>query len=138
MAGALGVLSAIYVLLSTSILYNCVLAISRPFYEYYNMALHYFNELAFFFFLTNCMTFTDFVTDVSTRARTGSMLATFMFMILCINVMVCLISIIWTNRLQIKSSEEDHNDNRVIPTTIEAKTKPLAKHQQQVSQAPAS
>jgi hypothetical protein len=70
----------------------------RPFCEVYNMTLHYINEMSFFFFLAMSMTFTDFVNDVLTRTRIGSMLTTFMFMVLSTNIVVCLLAIIWVQR----------------------------------------
>lgn len=85
-------------LLSTSILYNCVLAYSRPFVQWYNMALHYFNEFSFFFYICMCMTFTDFVDDIPTRQSTGSVLSTMMFAILSFNVLICLIALILTQK----------------------------------------
>ena len=88
----------LYLLLSTSILYNCVLAYSRPFVQGYNMMLHYFNEFCFFFYICMCMTFTDFVDDISTRQSTGSVLSTMMFAILSFNVIVCLIALILTQK----------------------------------------
>ena len=83
-----------FVLLGTSIIYNCVLATSSPFCEYYNMILHYVNEFSFFFFMAMCMTFTDFVTDLHTRQKTGTLLSTFMFLVLIANVTVCIIAFV--------------------------------------------
>jgi len=84
----------LYVLLVTSIAYNAGLAWFRPFTRTYNTVLHYLNEMAFFFVLTMCMTFTDFVEDIPTRMKTASMLSTFMFVILSLNVLICLVAII--------------------------------------------
>jgi hypothetical protein len=109
----------LYVLLSTSILYNCVLAMSRPYLENYNMVLHYVNEFSFFFFLAMSMTFTDFVTDIPTRTRTGSMLSTFMFLVLSLNVLIALIAIIWTKNL----FKSDASNSAVVPSE-EAEVKP--------------
>lgn len=58
------------------------------------MLLHYINESAFFFFIAVCMTFTDFVSNIPTRTKTASMLTTFMFVILGLNILVCIIGII--------------------------------------------
>jgi len=88
----------LYVLLSTSILYNCVLAFSRPFVQTYNMALHYFNEFTFFFYICMCLTFTDFVEDVPTRQQTGSVLSTLMFFILSFNILIGLVALALTQR----------------------------------------
>lgn len=88
----------LYILLSTSILYNCLLAFSRPFVQGYNMLLHYFNEFSFFFYICMCLTFTDFVEDVPTRQETGSVLSTIMFAILSFNVLICLIAFIITQK----------------------------------------
>lgn len=86
------------ILLSTSILFNCLLAYYRPFVEGYNMLLHYFNELSFFFYLCMCLTFTDFVDNVPTRQGTGSVLATYMFAILSVNVVICLFAFALTQK----------------------------------------
>lgn len=84
------------------------------------MVLHYINEFSFFFFVAMSMTFTDFVTDIPTRSRTGSMLSTFMFMVLSLNVLICSVAIIWTNKLL-----GSHSDNSVVPTEEEeAKPQP--------------
>jgi len=88
----------LYILLITSILYNCLLAFSRPFVQGYNMLLHYFNEFSFFFYICMCLTFTDFVEDVPTRQETGSVLSTIMFAILSFNVLICLIAFIITQK----------------------------------------
>lgn len=75
------------------------------------MTLHYVNEFSFFFFLAMLMTFTDFVTDVPTRTKTGTMLSTFMFMVLSVNVLICSVGIIWTNQLLFKTAQ-----SAVVPT----------------------
>lgn len=56
-----------YSLLLTSILYNVVVAWTRPYNESYNMVLHYLNEFTYFFFLAMCLCFTDFMTDMTMR-----------------------------------------------------------------------
>ena len=73
------------------------------------------NEFAFFFFLAMCMTFTDFVTDVPTRIKTASMLSTFMFVILGLNCLLCLISVIsvFTDRLCVKKKVMNSNNDSV-------------------------
>jgi hypothetical protein len=109
----------LFVLLSTSICYNCVLAWCRPFYQVYNMTLHYINELAFFFFLAMSMTFTDFVSDVITRTRIGTMLTTFMFMVLSVNIVVCLLAIIWVQRKQTAETKEAIK-KVILPEEIES------------------
>ena len=95
-------------LLVTSIAYNAGLAYCRPFTRVYNVVLHYINEMAFFFVITCCLTFTDFVMDIPTRMKTASMLSTFMFVILSINVLICLIGIILSQSFccQEKESKE--------------------------------
>ena len=64
--------------------------------------------MAFFFVITCCLTFTDFVMDIPTRMKTASMLSTFMFVILSINVLICLIGIILSQSFccQEKESKE--------------------------------
>lgn len=82
----------LFVLIGSSILYNCVIAMAKPFYSRHNMVLHYFNEFSFFFFITMCMTFTDFVTDRPTRSQTARVLVTFQYVVYGFNALVCLFS----------------------------------------------
>jgi len=95
----------LYALLGTSIVYNCVLAWQNPYYELYNRLLNMFNELSFFFFVAMNMTFTDFVTDIPTRQETASLLSNYMFFVLAINVLVCCISLILTQRHRCQKKE---------------------------------
>jgi hypothetical protein len=89
----------------------------RPFYQTYNMTLHYINEMSFFFFLAMSMTFTDFVSDVMTRTRIGSMLTTFMFMVMSTNIIVSLLAIIG---VKCKSKQ---NPKAIVPDDTEEKVK---------------
>jgi len=81
------------------------------------MTLHFINEMSFFFFLCMSMTFTDFVSNVLTRARIGSMLTTFMFMVLSTNILVCLLAIILVHR------KSKPNPNGIVPEDTEDKVK---------------
>lgn len=84
----------LFVLIATSIIYNCILAQSHPYYRYYNMTLHYLNEFAFFAFLLCCMTFTDFVSNITDRTLIAAGLSQFMFVVMTFNIVVCLLAII--------------------------------------------
>ena len=85
----------LFVLIATSIIYNCILAQSHPYYRYYNMTLHYLNEFTFFAFLLYCMNFTDFVSNITERTSIAAGLSQFMFVIMTLNIVVCLIAIIF-------------------------------------------
>lgn len=80
--------------------------------------LHYLNETAFFFVLTMCVTFTDFVEDIPTRMKTASMLSTFMFVILALNVLICVVAIILSVRPCCKSKEKQETKKEAEPETI--------------------
>ena len=84
----------LFVLIATSIIYNCILAQSHPYYRYYNMILLYMNEFAFFTFLLCCMNFTDFVSDMLIRAKIATSLLEFMVFVMTTNIFVCLITIV--------------------------------------------
>ena len=84
----------LFVLIATSIIYNCILAQSHPYYRYYNMTLHYLNEFAFFAFLLCCITFTDFVSNITDRSLIAAGLSQFMFVIMTMNILVCLLAVI--------------------------------------------
>jgi len=79
-------------------LYNIAVAWSRPYVEFYNMTLHYINEFTYFFFISMNMTFTDFLIDQPMRASVANMLNLMMFLVMAINVFVCLVSIVFTHK----------------------------------------
>ncbi len=54
-------------LIVTSIVYNSTIAYFKPYTRTYNTVLHYINEMAFFFVIALCLTFTDFVIDIPAR-----------------------------------------------------------------------
>lgn len=105
-------------LLVITLVYNVTVSFTHPFYEFYNMALHYINEVAFFFFILMCLTFTDFVADVQTRSKTASGLTNFMFAILVLNIVICVASIVMNKKQYcfpskwLKSSTEEKESEK--------------------------
>ena len=79
------------------------------------MGLHYFNEMIFFFFLLMCLTFTDFMSDISTRTRVASSLSVIMFVVLTINTIVCLVAIIIWGFEKFKPFENEKPSRAVAP-----------------------
>jgi len=84
--------------------YNAVLANIRPFPEIYTKLQHYTNELAFFVVVLVCMSFTDIMTDIPTRNFTAFGLNNFVFVILGLNVIVCLVGVILSKKHLILSA----------------------------------
>jgi len=88
----------LFALLGSSIMFNCLLASTRPYYELYNFLLNVFNELAFIFVLLVNLNFTDFVTEMPTRLATATLLYYFMFAVLVVNVLFCVIGLVLSQR----------------------------------------
>jgi hypothetical protein len=58
------------------------------------MTLNYLNEFSFFAFLLCCMTFTDFVSNITDRALIAAGLSQCMFVIMALNIVICLFAVI--------------------------------------------
>lgn len=88
----------LFALMISSLMYNLVVAKMKPYYSYYNMGLHYFNESCFCIFVILCMAFTNFVPNTDVRTTLANGLINFLLAIFFVNFAVCVGVIIKSQR----------------------------------------
>jgi heme/copper-type cytochrome/quinol oxidase subunit 2 len=90
----------------------------KPFVQAYNLLAHYFNEFAFFAYLCVCMTFTDYTDSVPTRKVVANVLTSFMFVIIGVNLVVCMVAVFDTYKHRCMKKAEDPEETRVHPLDL--------------------